>query len=192
VNFSVQAALAIWLAAGALFFAKAMGDEPPKFHTADEEMVDPFEDHKAKAIVLVFVRTDCPISNRYATELQRLHAKFAMQTVWWLIYPDGDVTTKAIRKHKKDYKLEIPALSDPGHALVNLAGAHVTPEAAVFLPGKKRVYRGRIDDRFLAFGKYRSEATRHDLEEALTDLVNDQPVRVPETKAIGCTISSGP
>jgi hypothetical protein len=168
------------------------GDERQRFQTADEEIVDPFSAGKAKATVLVFVRTDCPISNRYAAELQRIHTKFAAETVWWLVYPDDDVTTKAIREHRKEYKLEIPALRDPRHALVKLAGVHVTPEAVIFLPGKKRVYRGRIDDRFVAFGNYRSEATRHDLEEALTAIVNGQPVLVPETKAIGCTISTEP
>jgi len=192
VNFSARAAVMIWLTAGALCLVKARGDEPLRFQTADEEMVDPFRDGKGKATVLVFVRTDCPISNRYATELQRIHAKFGPETVWWLIYPDRDITTKAIREHQKDYKLEIPALRDPRHLLVKLAGAQVTPEAAVFLPGKRLVYRGRIDDRFVSFGNYRSEATRHDLEEALADVVNDKPVRISETKPIGCTISSEP
>ena len=190
--FGSHAALAMWLMAGALLFTTARADESQRFQTADEEIADPFPPGKGKATVLVFVRTDCPISNRYATELQRIHTKFAAETVWWLVYPDGDVTTKAIRAHKKEYKLDIPALRDPQHALVKLADAHVTPEAAVFLPGKKLAYRGRIDDRFVAFGNYRSEATRHDLEEALMDILNGRPVRVAETKAIGCTISSEP
>jgi len=182
---------AIWFLACACLFTTARAAEPAKYQTADEKMADPFQ-NDAKATVLVFVRTDCPISNRYATELSRIHTKFAEGTVWWLVYPDDDVTVPAIREHLKEYKLAIPALRDPRHELVKLAGARVTPEAAVFLPGKKLVYRGRIDDRFVAFGNYRSEPTRHDLEEALTDVVSGKPVRVSETKAVGCTIGSAP
>src|SRR5262249_24821335 len=159
---------ALCLIASGIMAANA---DPPKFQTSDEVMVDPFQDQREKATVFVFVRTDCPISNRYATELNRLHKKFAEQTAWWLVYPDGDLSGKAIREHLKEYKLDIPALHDPRHELVKLAGAHATPEAAVFLAGKKLAYHGRIDDLFVAFGKYRSEATRHDLEEALTDVV---------------------
>jgi len=190
INVRAPGALAIWLMASCCLLTIA--DQPQKFQTSDEEMVDPFRDEKAKVTVLVFVRKDCPISNRYATELRRIQAKFAGQTVWWLVYPDGDVAPKEVREHKKEYKLEIQALLDPHHELVKLAAARVTPEAAVFLAGKKLAYRGRIDDRFVSFGNYRSEATRHDLEEALTDVVNGKPVRVPETRAVGCTISSEP
>jgi hypothetical protein len=39
--------------------------------------------------VLVFVRTDCPISNRYAPELRRLQDRFAPRGMaFWLVYPD--------------------------------------------------------------------------------------------------------
>ncbi len=35
--------------------------------------VDPFAVARGKAVVLIFVRTDCPISNRYAPVIQRLN-----------------------------------------------------------------------------------------------------------------------
>ncbi len=182
---------ALWLLACAWLFTAARGAESQKFETADAKWVNPFAAEKAKAVVLVFVRTDCPISNRYTTELTRLRKKFT-GTDWWLVYPDDDVSIAAIREHQKEYKLDIPALRDPHRELVKLAGVRVTPEAAVFLPGRKVAYRGRIDDRFVAFGDYRSEATRRDLEEALLDVVSGKPVRVSETNAVGCTIGSEP
>ena len=38
--------------------------------------------------MLVFLASDCPISNRYLPELKRLDAEFAKQNVaFWLIYP---------------------------------------------------------------------------------------------------------
>src|ERR1700729_1688584 len=46
-----------------------------------------------QARVFIFVRTDCPITNRYAPELQRLSEAFAADAVqFWLVYPDPSET----------------------------------------------------------------------------------------------------
>jgi len=162
------------------------------FRNATGEMVDPFPEAKA-VTVLVFVRPDCPISNRYVPELKRLAGRFAnRKVVWWLVYPDKDVGLEAIRQHRKEYNLELPALHDPEHRLVRLTNARVTPEAAVFDSGRKLVYHGRIDDRFVAFGTARPEATHHDLETVLEDVLAGKAVRIASTKVIGCTIDSQP
>ena len=45
--------------------------------------------HGEKAVVLLFARTDCPVSNRYAPDLQRLYEKFAPQGIdFRLVYPE--------------------------------------------------------------------------------------------------------
>jgi len=127
--------------------------------------VRPFQGSNAPALVFLFVRTDCPISNRYAPEIRRLAAKYGKQgPSFWLVYPDGTESIQEIRKHLVDFQLPIAALRDPKHVLAKLAGVRVTPEAAVFLTDGTQVYRGRIDDRFVDFGKQRPEATQHDLE----------------------------
>jgi hypothetical protein len=139
--------------------------------------------------VFLFTLTDCPISNRYAPEVERLRAKFAPRGVaFWLVYPDPGESPEAIRNHIKDYSYRSGVLRDPKHALVELTGARVTPEAAVFAPGGKLVYCGRIDDRFVDFGKMRAEATVHDLEEALEAVLALRPVKQARTTAVGCFI----
>jgi peroxiredoxin len=150
--------------------------------------VDPFEASQAKAVVFLFVRTDCPISNRYAPEVRRLHQKFAARGVaFHLVYPDADETVEMIRQHVKAYEYHLKVLRDPRHALAKLAGVRVTPEAAVFVGGRM-LYRGRIDNRFVAFGKARPAPTAHDLEMALEAILNGKPVAVERTAAIGCFI----
>src|SRR5687767_11028119 len=64
---------------------------------------DPFADADSKAIVFVFISTDCPISNRYAPEIRRVEEAFARSGVrMWLVYADADTSAEAIRKHIKD------------------------------------------------------------------------------------------
>ena len=150
---------------------------------------DPFDATGAKAIVFIFISTDCPISNRYVPEIRRVEEKFARSGVrFWLVYADADTSSDAIRKHVKDYHLPQEVLRDPRHMLVRLAQAHVTPEGAVFLPGGRLVYHGRIDNRYADLGKERPEATQHDLEEVLKAIVQGKPVPYSTAKAVGCYI----
>jgi len=144
-----------------------------------------------KAIVFVFTSTDCPISNRYAPELQRLSKLFVPQGVLFrLVYPNPAEDTTAIREHMTAfaYAGATQALRDPKHALVKFVGATITPEAAVYADGRVR-YRGRIDNRFVDVGVDRPAATEHDLHDAIAAIVAGKPVPHPETQAVGCYIA---
>ena len=143
-------------------------------------------------VVLVFVRSDCPIANRYAPEMRRLHQSWKSAAVRMrLVYPDKDETPESIREHLSSHSLSIPALRDPKHALVAHAGASITPEAAVYLRGELR-YRGRIDDRFPDFGKARAVPSRRDLELAVDALLASREVEVSRTEAVGCFLGDLP
>jgi hypothetical protein len=151
--------------------------------------VDPFADKSATAIVLVFISNDCPIANRYAPEIERLYSRFTQQRiVFWLVHPDSGETREDIIKHAREYRLTAPELRDPQHELVKLAKVDVVPSAAVFLPDRRLVYHGRIDDWFVELGRERPEALHHDLANVLEALLNRHPVPVANATAIGCYI----
>jgi len=152
-----------------------------------------------EAIVLFFVASDCPISNRYIPELQRLENKFAAQhVVFWFVYPNVGETPAGVRKHEADYGPEKNILLDPHHQLVDLTHATVTPESAVLVPQRagtetlRTVYHGRIDDRYLQIGQERPSATQHDLERAIADVLQHRTVQQPDGPAVGCGIIGQP
>jgi thiol-disulfide isomerase/thioredoxin len=154
------------------------------------QTVNPFQAEDARALVFLFLATDCPISNRYAPEIKRLQARFAARGVAFrLVYPNPDTTAEEVKAHLKDYGYSLGALRDPQHALVKFAGATVTPEAAVFAPDGRLLYRGRIDDRFPALGTERAAPTQRDLEQALMAVLKGQPVAQRLTRAVGCYIA---
>jgi peroxiredoxin len=157
------------------------------------QTVQPLQKTQAKAVVFLFIQTDCPISNRYAPEIKRLYEKFASDGVtFWLVYPDKDDSAQAIRLHLKEFGYKMDALRDSRRELVKATGVNVKPEAAVFIPledGMRMVYRGRIDDLVAAFGKTRPAPTTHDLEETLENILGGKPVTTKTTMAIGCSIS---
>jgi hypothetical protein len=140
--------------------------------------------------VLIFVSTDCPISNRYAPEIRRLHDEFTSRGVQFrLVYPNPLDSEAAVRKHLEEYGYPQIAQRDPDHTLVNKAGATITPEAAVFDARQRLVYRGRIDDRFVELGRERPAATHPDLRNALTAFLAGARVSPSRTQAVGCFIA---
>ena len=155
--------------------------------------VRPLVGLSAGAFVFVFVRTDCPIANRYAPELRRLHDRFALKGAsFHVVYVDPTESVAAIRRHLAEYGHPGVPLRDPQHALVREAHARVTPEAAVFAPGSsgpRLVYHGRIDDRTLDFGRERPAPTTHDLEQALAAVLGGRPVPRETAPAVGCSIA---
>lgn len=156
----------------------------------DYRTVDPFKTGSARAVVFVFVSTDCPISNRYAPEVRRLHEKFSPRGVkFWLIYPNNTESIESIRRHVKEYRFPCGALLDPKHELVKAARARVTPEAAVFVSGSKLLYHGRIDDWHVDFGKARPAPTQRDLNDVLEAILSGQPIPHASAPAVGCYIS---
>jgi Flp pilus assembly protein TadD len=147
---------------------------------------------RGQVSVLVFTRTDCPISNRYAPELRRLRERFAPKVHFTLVYPDPSEPSDAVEAHARDFALGFELVRDPEHALVRLAGATVTPEAAVFVGtggSAELVYRGRVDDRHVDFGRSRPEPSRKDLAEVLEALAAGQAVAPRTTPSVGCTIA---
>ena len=170
--------------------ASPTGDAPKGVLDLAGRAVDPLAESGAPAVVLLFTRTDCPISNRYAPEVRRLYERFRERGVrFWLVYPDPDSTVEDIERHRAEYEYPLPALRDPRHELVRRAGATITPEAAVFGSAREPLYLGRIDDRYVDFGKARPAATRHDLERAIEAVLDGRPVAEPRTEAIGCFIA---
>jgi thiol-disulfide isomerase/thioredoxin len=152
-----------------------------------------------EAIILFFVASDCPISNRYIPELQRIENKFAAQhVVFWFVYPNVGETPEAVRQHEAAYGPEKNILLDPHHQLVELTHATVTPESAILIPehadaeNLRPVYHGRIDDRYLQIGQERPSATQHDLERAIADVLQHRSVQQPDGPAIGCGIIGQP
>lgn len=152
-----------------------------------------------EAVVVIFVASDCPISNRYLPEIQRLESKFAGQhVVFWFVYPNVGETTGAVRQHEAAYGAEEHVLLDPQHKLVALTHAKVTPESAVLVPERggaealRTVYHGRIDDRYVQIGQERPSATQHDLERAIVDVLQHRSVQQPDGPAVGCGIIGQP
>jgi hypothetical protein len=141
--------------------------------------------------VFVFIASDCPISNRFAPELRRLH-EFCRERscAFYVVYAEPDKELESLKKHALDFELSSFAIWDKGLQLAKACGARRVPEAVVVQNGvtDRLVYRGRIDDRYIAFGKMRPQPTRYDVREAIETVASNSDMPFTETAAIGCII----
>jgi hypothetical protein len=140
--------------------------------------------------LIVFLNAECPISARYAPEIDRITAEYGRKGVrTWLVYADPALSVPAARANLGDFHPHTTAtvVIDAGFALTAAVDATVTPEAAVYTDSG-RVYRGRIDDLYIAIGSAKRAPARHDLRVALDAVLAGRPVPAAETSPVGCFI----
>jgi hypothetical protein len=140
--------------------------------------------------LIVFVSADCPVSARYAPEIDRIAAGYATRGVRaWLVYADLTATIPSVRENLKAFhpNARTPAIIDAGFQLTTAVDVTITPEAAIYT-SSGRAYRGRIDDLYVSIGKSRREALHHDVRDALDAILAGRSVATPQTEAVGCFI----
>jgi peroxiredoxin/mono/diheme cytochrome c family protein len=142
-----------------------------------------------KAIVVVFLGTQCPVNNAYAPKLAELHKEYAGKGVAFVaINSNAHDTAATIAEHAKKFAIPFAVLQDDKHSAADRFGAERTPEAFV-LDGKFNVrYRGRIDDQY-GIGFQRPRPTRRDLALALDEVLAGKPVTLAKTPVAGCIIT---
>jgi peroxiredoxin len=146
-----------------------------------------------RAVVLLFVSTDCPLSNRDVPEMNRIASAYAPRgVVFYAVQGDATVPLDQVRAHVKEFGYTFPYLIDPEESLAADTGAITTPEAAVLSPRGDLLYLGRLDNRLEDFGKERIRVTEFDLRDALDAVLAGKPVPHPRTKALGCAITRKP
>jgi thiol-disulfide isomerase/thioredoxin len=177
---------------GILFFcltARAFAQAVSNIHDAQGKVYSNSELKQHKATVFIFLATDCPNSNSYAPEMARLYQEYGSRGVaFYGVYSDPAETSPAVRKHDVDYGIGFPSLIDSQQVLARQTGALGTPESVILSPSGKVLYRGRIDDRFAAFGKTRLHIDQHDLRDALDEVLAGKPVAHPYEPSLGCAI----
>ena len=143
--------------------------------------------------VLVFVTSDCPIANAFQPELARLVLRAReLGGRLTLVHVVPTLSEQEARTHVAEFGIKAPVVIDRAHRLVKATGVEMTPEAVVIDRAGQVVYRGRINNLFVTYGKRRAEATEHDLRNAIEAVASGKPVAQARTEALGCYIPSLP
>jgi peroxiredoxin len=105
-------------------------------------------DYKSsKAIVLMFIATQCPVSNSYNTRMVQLQKDYSQKGVSFVgINANKQESVEEIKEHAKVHGFVFPVLKDVNNVLADKLGASVTPEIYVLNSNFEILYHGRIDD----------------------------------------------
>src|SRR5262249_10007038 len=100
---------------------------------------------KGSDVVLFFITTDCPISNGYVPEMNRIAKEYASRGVrTYGVMTDTSVPLADLRKHVKDFAYQFPVLVDPSQVLVRFTDVDTNPESVLITPAGSEIYKGRI------------------------------------------------
>lgn len=142
------------------------------------------------ATVLVFLSTECPISNGYLTTVNRLASDYQPKGVNVVgINSNEGCSLRDMANHRKEFGISFPVLKDAGAIIADDLKATHCPEVMVMDDKGAIRYRGRIDDRYAKRGGAAGDVQRHDLRIALQEVLDGKPVTVETTKVTGCPIA---
>lgn len=176
------AVLAVVSVAGAV----EVGKKAPSFSLSDvdgkEHSLDKYLSNKYT--VIMFIATQCPVSNAYNERMTALHKDYAGKGIAFVgINSNKQESIDEIKDHSANNRFKFDVLKDWENKIADAYDAQVTPE--IFIVDNKGilVYHGRIDD-----SRNAAEIKTHDARATLDALLAGKAVPRNETKAFGCTI----
>ncbi len=143
-----------------------------------------FDYKDSKAIVIMFIATQCPVSNAYNQRMATLNKDYAGKAISFIgINSNKQEDAAEVKEHAEENGLDFIILKDPNNLIADIFEAKYTPEIFVLNSDLNIQYHGRIDD-----SRKESEVESKDLRVALDEILEGKEVSKPETKAFGCTI----
>jgi len=186
----------------ALMFLSAKGDEPYKIgdfvndfklKNVDGNFISLSGNKNVKGYILVFSCNTCPVVKQYESRIIALNEMYSSKGYPMIAInpndpersPGDSFDEMIIRAKDKDYKF--PYVFDSTQEVAKAFGATNTPQVYIVNNenGKfKLMYKGAIDN------NQRSESAVSEkyVEAAMSSLLKGEEVKVPLTKAVGCTI----
>lgn len=136
----------------------------------------------------VFLGTTCPVSNTSLQELNRIHSTLPKGVELYGVLSDPNVTRQAAIKHFAEYQATFPMLFDGSQLLREALQPTHVPEAFVVSPEGEVLYRGAIDNAYVALGRRRATVDQRYLQDALRFVTTGKVLPVRQTQPVGCLI----
>jgi Peroxiredoxin len=137
-----------------------------------------------KATVIVFVSTQCPVSNDYNERMAQIAAQYGAKGVQFVgINANKGEAPTEIAAHARQNDFTFPVLKDANNAIADRFEAQVTPEAYIIDGKGNLVFHGAIDN-----SRDATKAQQKYLVTALDEILAGKDVTVQPRRAFGCTI----
>jgi thiol-disulfide isomerase/thioredoxin len=142
-----------------------------------------FASLKGDTTVVIFISTQCPVSNAYNRRMEYLYEYYSPKGVKFVfVNANVNESSRDVANHAKQVGFAFPVYRDSGN-VADLFNAQVTPETYVIDKAGILRYHGSIDD-----SQNEARIKKRSLRAALDEVLAGKPVTVAETKAFGCTV----
>lgn len=142
-----------------------------------------------KIVVLIFIANRCPTARVYTDRLKSIQKDYGNRGVQLVAINSDNQYFVPLEKLSnmievaEEREYNFPYLKDADQSVAKKFGALVTLHAFVIDYERRLRYRGRIDD-----SRDPAKVMTSDLQNALDDLLEGKPVRIPETRPFACSI----
>jgi peroxiredoxin len=173
-------------------FTLELGAKAPDFNLkgVDGKMHSLADYAEKKALVVIASCNHCPTVIQYEDRMVEIQRDYANKGVHLIAIngneTDGHPTDSFdhMVERAKQKGFNFAYLRDDTQDVVRAFGAVRTPEVFLFGPERTLLYHGRIDDN----AANPKAVKRHDLREALDEVLAGKPVSVANTVHVGCTV----
>ena len=143
----------------------------------------------ARAIVVVFLGTECPIGNKYIPILNQMRQGLGEKYVHLVaVNANRGDSLEEIKEHIDEYDIQFDVLRDDYGRLARALGAERLCTAYLLDAQMTVRYQGRIDDRY-GYTYNRDEPNHTELLDAVHEVLEHETVSTDVTEVQGCVIT---
>jgi len=144
---------------------------------------------EARAVVLIFTTSGCPIVQKSVPKIKALRDEFAAKgVIFWLINSTAQDDPASIRDEAREFAIDLPILLDRSQAVARSLKATRTAEAFCIDPRSRTLfYRGALDNQF-GYGSERKKIDHAYLQNALNHFLSGKKIDPARTEVSGCRI----
>lgn len=140
-----------------------------------------------KAKIFITLDPECPLSKSYSKKINQLFNKYSNKIDFYNIFTPQVFSKNKTIEFINKAQLQAPVIIDTNHIVTNFIDAKITPECFLLDSNLHTIYRGLIDDWVKGLGRTGS-IDNNFLEDNINLYLDNQPIIITNTKAIGCII----
>ena len=143
-----------------------------------------FSSLKGDLTVVMFIATQCPVSNAYNERMTAVYNEYAPKGVKFVVINSNSTeSADDVRLHAATHNFPFAVYKDVDNVVADQFGVQVTPETFVIGKSGAILYHGSIDD-----SQNAANVKTPGLRLALDAVLSGQSIARAETKAFGCAI----
>ena len=150
---------------------------------------EPLSNHFSAVNILVFMGTECPISQQYSLTLENIkQAYHSADSLTFIALFPKNISQREAAAFLNNYSMTFRPWVDTDLTWARRLKATVTPEVFIVSKDLNILYQGAIDNWYKTLGENRQVVNEHYLKENLHALLQGKKPPFRKTKAVGCFI----